>query len=130
MTVPCASRYSWKAERCIAFRAAATRSPPTTPHGFKDAVSDAAAIARLWSHYPGQLVGVPTGVISGIDVIDIDPRHGGDQWFFENRDRLPKTRTHETKRFGQHLVYRHMSGVRCSTNKIAPGVDLRVTAGS
>jgi hypothetical protein len=102
---------------------------PTTPHGFKDAVSDAPSIARLWSHYPGQLVGVPTGVISGIDVIDIDPRNGGDQWFFENRDKLPKTRTHETQRFGQHLVYRHMAGVRCSTNKIAPGVDVKGDGG-
>jgi hypothetical protein len=102
---------------------------PTTPHGFKDAVADPKGIARLWAHYPGQLVGVPTGVISGIDVIDIDPRNGGDKWFFENRDKLPKTRTHETQRFGQHLVYRHMAGVRCSTNKIAKGVDLKGDGG-
>ena len=72
---------------------------------------------------------MPTGVISDIDVIGIDPRNGGDQWFFENGDKLPKTRTHETQRFGQHLVYRHMAGVRCSTNKIAPGVDLKGDGG-
>jgi hypothetical protein len=101
---------------------------PVTPRGFKDAVADAESIAKLWTKYPGQLVGVPTGG-SGIDVIDIDPRNGGDQWFFENRDKLPKTRTHETQRFGQHLVYRHLAGVRCSTNKIAPGVDLKGDGG-
>ena len=27
------------------------------------------------------------------------------------------------------LVYRHMAGVRCSTNKIAPGVDLKGDGG-
>ena len=102
---------------------------PTCPHGFKDAVADAPSIARLLSLYPGPLIGVATGVISGIDVIDIDPRHGGDKWFFENRDRLPKTRTHETQNFGQHLIYRHLPGQRCSNSRIAPGVDLKGDGG-
>jgi hypothetical protein len=26
------------------------------------------------------LIGVPTGEISGLAVIDIDPRHGGETW--------------------------------------------------
>ena len=102
---------------------------PTTPHGFKDAVADTKGTAWLFSHFRGPLIGVPTGVINGIDVIDIDPRHGGDKWFFENRDRLPKTRTHETQHFGQHLIYRHLPRVRCSNSRIAPGVDLKGEGG-
>jgi hypothetical protein len=107
---------------------------PACEHWFNDAVADQAGIDRLWSavwprNRPTALIGVPTGVISGIAVIDIDPRRGGDKWFFENRDRLPNTRTHETQHFGQHLIYRHLSGVRCSNSRIAPGVDVKGDGG-
>jgi hypothetical protein len=98
---------------------------PTCPHGFKDAVADAPSIARLWSLYPGPLIGVATGAITGIDVVDIDTRHGGDRWFHENRNRLPQTRTHVTQRDGWHLIYRHVPGLRTSASRIAPGVDIR-----
>src|SRR6516225_11392461 len=107
---------------------------PACEHGFYDAVPDQAGIERLWSgvwprNRPTALIGVPTGVISGIAVIDIDPRRGGDKWFFENRDRLPKTRTHETQSFGQYLIYRNLPRVRCSNSRIAPGVDLKGEGG-
>jgi hypothetical protein len=95
------------------------------PGGYKAAVADLAGIARLFSKYPDPLIGVATGCINCIDVIDIDPRHGGDRWFHEHRDRLPQTRTHATKHDGWHLIYGHLSGLRCSTSRIAPGVDIR-----
>jgi len=98
---------------------------PTTPRGFKDASADPKAIARLWSLYPGPLIGVATGAISGIDVIDIDLRRGGDSWFHENHDRLPKTRTHETPSGGWHLIFKHLPGLKTSTDRIAPGVEVR-----
>jgi Bifunctional DNA primase/polymerase, N-terminal len=107
---------------------------PACEHWFNDAVADQAGIDRLWSavwprNRPTALIGVPTGVISGIAVIDIDPRRGGDKWFFENRDRLPKTRTHETQSFGQHLIYRHLPGLRCSTDQTASGVEVKADGG-
>jgi hypothetical protein len=83
---------------------------PTCPHGFKDASDDPKVIARLWSLYPGPLIGVPSGAISGIDAIDIDLRRGGDKWFHENHDKLPKTRTHETPSGGWHLIFKHLPG--------------------
>ena len=98
---------------------------PTCPHGFKDACADAAGIARLWLLYPGPLIGVATGAISGIDVIDIDLRRGGDRWFHENHDRLPKTRTHESTSGGWHLIFNHLPGLKTSTDRIAPGVEVR-----
>jgi hypothetical protein len=106
---------------------------PACEHGFDDAVADQAGIDRLWSGVWARnrpaLIGVATGVISGIAVIDIDPRRGGDRWFFENRDRLPKTRTHETQSFGQHLIYRQLPGLRCSKDQIAPGVEIKADGG-
>src|SRR5689334_15492059 len=98
---------------------------PATPHGFKDATADAAELRRLWRRHSGPLVGVPTGQRSGADVLDIDPRHGGDVWFAAERERLPETRQHRTRSGGLHILFRHRHGMRNSESKIAPGVDVR-----
>ena len=42
---------------------------PATPHGFKDATADPAAIGELWRSHWGPLVGLPTGERSGLDVL-------------------------------------------------------------
>jgi hypothetical protein len=62
-------------------------------------------------------------VISGIDVLDIDSRRGGDVWFHQNRDRLPVTRTHETRNGLCHLIFRHTPGLPNTTDQIASGVE-------
>jgi hypothetical protein len=54
---------------------------PATRLGFKDATYDRDVLHELWRRHPGSLVGVPAGDIFGIDVLDIDPRHGGESWF-------------------------------------------------
>ena len=96
---------------------------PTSPHGYKDAVADPAGVERLWRAHPGPLIGVATGVISGIDVLDIDSRRAGDVWFHQHRDRLPITRTQETRNGGLHLIFRHTPGLPSTQDRIAPGVE-------
>src|ERR1700733_5369781 len=49
---------------------------PTPPRGFKDATCDPDAVRELWEKHPGPPVGFTTGEISGLDVLDIDTRHG------------------------------------------------------
>jgi hypothetical protein len=102
---------------------------PATPHGFKDATADTAELRGLWRRHPGPLVGLPTGQRNGFDVLDIDPRHGGDVWFSQERDGLPETRLHRTRSGGLHILFRHRHGVRNSQSKIAPGVDVRGEGG-
>jgi Bifunctional DNA primase/polymerase, N-terminal len=102
---------------------------PATPRGFKDATCDRDLLHELWLQYPGELVGVPTGGFSGLDVLDIDRRHGGDRWFAEYRHRLPPTRVHRTRSGGLHLLFQHGPGLRCSAGRIAAGVDVRATGG-
>jgi hypothetical protein len=98
---------------------------PCCPHGFKDAVADVVSIEKLWARYPGPLIGVATGAVSGIDVIDIDPRNGGNKWLAANP--LPVTRTHRTPGGGLHLIYKHRPGLR--NVDIAPGVQIKTTGG-
>jgi Bifunctional DNA primase/polymerase, N-terminal len=101
-------------------------------HGFRDATCDEAEIRRLFKLAPrAKLVGVPCGQISGFDVLDIDPRHGGDIWEMENAHRLPPTRVHISQSGGRHYLFRHTEGVRNSANKktLAPGVDVRGEGG-
>ena len=102
---------------------------PATPCGFKEATCDPDAARELWKRYPGPLVGVPTGEISGLDVLDVDPRHGGDGWLAEHKHRLPSTRVHRTRSGGLHLLFQHQHGMRCSVGKIAAGVDVRADGG-
>ncbi|MGB4101442.1 MAG: bifunctional DNA primase/polymerase [Alphaproteobacteria bacterium] len=102
---------------------------PTCPSGFKAASSNPDEVRRLWAQYPGILAGVPTGTISGIAALDIDPRHGGNQWLAEYAPKLPKTRTNRTRSGGVHFIFQHPSGLRNSTSRIAPGVDVRAEGG-
>ena len=39
---------------------------PATPRGYKNATSNPDAVYELWRRYPGPLIGVPTGEISGL----------------------------------------------------------------
>lgn len=102
---------------------------PACPHGFRDATCDLDAIRALWYRHPGALIGVPAGAASGIDVLDIDPRHGGHLWLADHADRLPVTRTHRTRSGGWHLLFACDPRLRNSAARIAPGIDVRATGG-
>ena len=89
---------------------------PLTPNGFYDA-----RVGADYSRWP--LVGLATGAVSDIDVLDVDPM--GLAWLAENEHRLPATRRHRTRRGGVHLLFRHAEGLRKSESRIAPEVDVR-----
>jgi hypothetical protein len=72
-----------------------------------------------------ELAGVPTGPVSNIDAIDIDPPDGPN-WL--QRNALPETRVHRSPR-GLHLIFRHSPGLRCSKGQIAKDVDVRGDGG-
>lgn len=102
---------------------------PATPCGFHDATRDPAGVTELWRRWPGPLIGTPTGPINCFDVLDIDPRHGGDIWYNAHLDILPPTRVHTTRSGGFHILFRHSEGVRNSAGRIAPGIDVRGEGG-
>jgi hypothetical protein len=93
---------------------------PRNKHGFKDAVQG------VW--WPkAKLVGVLTGRKNWFDVLDIDG-DAGLKWYDRNYDAIPQTRAHSTQR-GMHLLFVHAPGLRCSTSKITPGVDVKAELG-
>jgi hypothetical protein len=100
---------------------------PATPHGFHDAVIEPQGIRSFDWH--NRLIGVPTGLASGIDVLDIDNRNGGGDWYAANKARLPATRIQRTRSGGLHLLFAAHPQMKCSAGKIAPGVDVRAQGG-
>jgi hypothetical protein len=116
------------AERYPVFPCAEDKAPDTD-HGFKDASQDPETIRRMFKRRSSPLIGVPTGERSGIDVLDIDPRHGGHLWMNDADESLPTTRRNHTRSGGVHILFRHASGVKNTASKIAPGVDTRGEGG-
>jgi hypothetical protein len=104
---------------------------PTTPNGFRDASVDPEEIRRLWRDHPGGLIGVATGKVIGLNVLDLDfGRHQeACDWWRGNRQRVPRTRTHRTRSGGLHLLFQHDDRVHCTAGKIRLGVDTRGNGG-
>lgn len=105
---------------------------PATSNGFKSATTNVQAVGSFWSDHPHANIGIATGQVSGIVVIDIDPRHGGDTSLAELRKQFGnelETLTAETGGGGQHLYFR-WPGERIG-NRVAimPGIDVRGDGG-
>jgi hypothetical protein len=79
-------------------------------------------------------VAIRTGAVSGIVVLDIDPRHDGDQTIARveaENGRLPPGRTIRTGSGGTHLYFRH-PGTQVHNDAgrlIGAGVDIRGDGG-
>ena len=103
---------------------------PACPQGFKDASSASGQVRVLWRERPAPRVGVATGEVSGIDVLDLDKKHAeAPEWWATNRDRIRKTRVHRTRSGGLHLLFRHKPQMRCWTARPVVGVDGRGDGG-
>lgn len=87
---------------------------PMTEHGFKDATTDYKLIKKWWDNKPYANVGIVTGRISNLVVIDIDPQHNGDE-SFKNLEReygsLPNTLMVKTGGGGYHFYFSYPKNV-------------------
>jgi hypothetical protein len=104
---------------------------PATPNGFRNATRSQLQIRWMWHHHPGLLVGLCTGVLNGVDVLDLDTAKHPEAaaWLTSNLDKLGKTLTVETRSGGMHLFFKHRPGLKCSASKIVRGVDVRANGG-
>jgi uncharacterized protein with PIN domain len=88
-------------------------------------------VARWWRRWPQANVGVVTGTVSDLVVLDVDPRHGGGETFAELEGvhgALPHTVEALTGGGGQHLYFRH-PGVFVPSRPVAPGLDVKGDGG-
>lgn len=93
-----------------------------------------AEIRDWFSQWPDAGVGIVTGPISGIVVIDIDPRHGGDVTWRDMiwRHGSPEhTWSVQTPSRGMHHYFRMPPGApwRNTAGDIGPGIDTRAAGG-
>ena len=90
---------------------AACSSPgkhPRTRHGIKDATASKSQIKAWFSRWSHANIGIAAGSASGILVLDIDPRNGGDETFKRlevELGPLPETVTADTGGGGHHLFF-------------------------
>jgi hypothetical protein len=68
---------------------------------------------------------MPTGLPSNIDVIDEDPKNGGN---LDALGSLPMTTVARTMSGGRHVFFRHRDGVR-NTTGLRTGIDVRGEGG-
>jgi Bifunctional DNA primase/polymerase, N-terminal len=54
-----------------------TIKPCKGSHGYKDATRDPDVIRRWWWQTPRANIGIATGAVSGLLILDVDPRHDG-----------------------------------------------------
>ena len=87
---------------------------PIVEGGYKAATQCIDTIVAMFSSPSAKLIGMPTGEISGLSVIDIDIRDGkaGKQWVEKNAKLLGITRVARTQSGGWHYYYRHVNGIR------------------
>lgn len=109
---------------------------PLTPHGCKDAKKDIGAIRAWWRKWPDAGVGIATGSVSGLVVIDLDKDYdkgidGYDSlrtWENEHGE-LPETAQVLTGRGGAHLYYSYKGTDIRNRAGILEGIDVRGEGG-
>lgn len=104
---------------------------PRTVHGLKDATTDAALIRQWWTQWPDTNVGIVTGSRSGVVVMDIDPRNGGDNSFTDlerTYGPVPNTIESLTGGGGRHLFFQHPGDV-IKSRPIEAGLDIKADGG-
>ena len=85
-------------------------------------------VRAWWQRWPNANVIVVTGAISRLVVVDVDPRHGGDESLRDLSPTLPDTIVCLTGGGGQHYYFQYPGPVRSGAG-ILHGIDLRGDGG-
>lgn len=89
---------------------------------------------RGWfARWPDANVGVVTGAVSGLVVLDVDPRHGGRESLAvleAGNGALPATVEAVTGGGGRHYYFAHPGGAVPNRAGVEPGIDVRGDGGS
>ncbi|BEQ15163.1 phage/plasmid primase, P4 family [Desulfoferula mesophila] len=94
------------------------------------ATDDPHQIEEWWSQWPDANVGILTGAASGIFVLDVDPKNGGDEALAQLEQQhgpLPSTVISNTGGGGRHILFKYPLGsdIGNSASRLGPGLDIR-----
>jgi bifunctional DNA primase/polymerase-like protein len=118
--------------QCACWRGAECSDPGKHPlqTGWRDRPTN---IGRWWALGGAWNVGIQAGAASGIVVIDVDPRHAGNETLAaleQQHGSLPPTWQFLTGGGGTHIVFRHPGGhVANGANVLGSGIDVRGDGG-
>lgn len=103
------------------------------PNGFKNAVSLQPTLQSWFKDNPSLNIGIATGKISGIVVLDIDPDKGGDETiegYFQQHGE-PQTVTAKSGGGGRHFYFTYPDGseIKSGQDVLGPGIDIRADGG-
>ena len=103
------------------------------PKGRNSATTDLKKIKLWWKQYPQANIGIPTGTESGLVVVDIDTRSGGNESRekMEGLGKFPHTPTAHTGGGGEHIFFQHPGQKIKSKSGLGgfPGIDQKGNGG-
>ena len=102
------------------------KQPALSGHGWHDATGNQLQILRWWKENPLYNIGIALPM-SGLAVLDIDPRNGGDtelERLIDTYGALPKTYVVSTGGGGWHYYFRIDNQQYDLPKNLAPGVEL------
>ncbi len=100
--------------------------------GLQKVPASAGQLAGWFRRRPDANLGIVTGAVSGLIVLDIDPGHGGTESLARLERRfgaLPATPEVATGGGGRHLYFGHPGGLVRNRVGLAQGIDLRGEGG-
>lgn len=104
---------------------------PIFPGGWQAATTDELKVCAAWVDYPDANIAIATGKPSGLLVLDIDHRHGGDESLRDleyEHGVLPLTPRVVTGG-GVHYYFAYPGYAVPSSVSLAPGIDVRADGG-
>lgn len=96
------------------------------------ATADPDQVVAWWSQWPTANIGIQTGELSRIVVLDFDPRHGGQETLLKLTEKYPEiTDTFRVRSGGGgwHLFFQQPAGGSKTCQDILPGMDIRGDGG-
>jgi hypothetical protein len=103
---------------------------PATRRGFKDATTNPATVRRWWLALNDYNIGIATGVVSRLFVLDVDGGTGATalQQLETEHGELPPTLASASSA-GCHLWFKNNDPVPSTVSRIGAGLDVRADGG-
>jgi hypothetical protein len=105
---------------------------PMSKKMLKEATTDPAVITQWWTEYPKALIGLPTGIINNMMVLDVDLYYGSETLLMleQENSQLPATLCQRTEDGGYQYFFKHPGiKVKNYNKRLGLGLDIHGDGG-